>query len=120
MSPRMTGWQVFELHRNKLLVTNVLQEPFGWNFAALLLFQRLPVHPAADGRKLQALIADVAIERHLVAAGAAFALAADEIGEIGLVAALPPIGEFGRVAAEAGLQILLGYPLHLLHGAADE
>src|SRR4051794_16903600 len=79
---------------NYRLIANILQEPLGGNFAALLLFHRLLIDPTADRRELQALIADVAVERDLVAGGAALAFAGHEIGEIGLVAALAAIHEF--------------------------
>src|SRR5437762_741899 len=89
------------------LVANVLQEPVGRDLAAFLLLHRLFVDPTADRGELQALVADIAIERHLVAAGASLGLARDEIGEVRLVAALAAIHEFRIVAAEARLRVLL-------------
>src|SRR5215470_18951317 len=103
----------------RALVANILQEPFGRNLPPLLLLHGLLVHPPADRGELQALIADIAIERHLVAAGAPLALAGDEIGEIWLVAAPAAIHELRTVAAEAGLRIFRREPLHLLDRAAD-
>src|SRR5687768_12155414 len=101
------------------LVPNILQEPLGRNHAADLALDRLLVDEAADRGELQALVADVAIERHLVARGAALGLARNEVGEIGLVAPLAAIHEFGVVATETGLRVLLRNALHLLDGAAD-
>src|SRR5437588_5765686 len=102
------------------LIPNVLQKPFGRNLAALLLPHRLPIDETADRRKLQALVADIAVERHLVRARAAFAFAGDEIDEVGFVAALPAIHELRRVAAKARLRVFRRDARHLLRRASYE
>src|SRR3954451_4055608 len=102
-------------HQNHAaLIPNVLQEPLGWNLPPLLLLHGLLIHPAADRRKLQALIADIAIEGHLIAAGAPLALAGDEIGELGLVSAPAAVREFRAVPAKSQVWIFRRQPLHLL------
>src|SRR5882672_3322311 len=106
-SPAMTT-------RAHFSIPDVLQEPLGRNFPALLLLHGLLENPAADRGELQALVADIAIERDLVAAGAPGAFAGDEVGEIRLVAALAAVSKFGAVAAEAGLLIFGRDAGHLL------
>src|SRR5258708_29992583 len=101
-------------------ITNVLQEPLGWDFAACACLHRLSIHPTTDRGKLQSLIADVTIERDLFAAGATSAFAGYEISKIRLVAALAAVHEIRAVAAETRLRVLLLDALHLLDGAAHE
>src|SRR5262245_45174867 len=102
------------------LIPNVLQEPVGRNLAALLLLHGLLIDEAADRGELQALVADVAIERDLVAVRSSLALAGDKVGEVGLVAAATAIGELGAVATEGKVRIFRRQTLHFLGGAADE
>src|SRR5258708_13247325 len=51
-------------------ITNVLQEPLGWDFAACACLHRLSIHPTTDRGKLQSLIAHVTIEPDLFPPGA--------------------------------------------------
>src|SRR5215831_11855084 len=86
-------------------IPDVLQEPLRRNLPAHLALHRLLENPAADGGELQALVADVAVERDLVARRAAGALARHQVGEIRLVAAAAAVAELGAVAAHAGLRV---------------
>src|SRR5882757_5488461 len=82
-------------------IPNILQEPVGRDLASLLLLHGLLVDKAADRGELQSLIANIAIERHLVATGAPLAFARYEVGKIRSVATLAAIHEFRRIAAKA-------------------
>src|SRR5262249_24154716 len=117
---RMKERDVRNSHPERSLIPNILQEPFGRDHPALVLFDGLLVDPSADRGELQTLVADVAIERDLVTAYPALAPAGDEIAEGALVAALAAIHELRAIAAEAGLRVLRRDALHLLGGAADE
>src|SRR3954453_19593107 len=79
------------LQHLRFSIPNILQEPLGRDLPPLPLFHSLLVHPAADRGELQTLIADVAIEGHLIAAGPPLAFAGDEIRKVRLVATLAAI-----------------------------
>src|SRR5262249_45219870 len=94
---RMKERDVRNSHPERSLIPNILQEPFGRDHPALVLFDGLLVDPSADRGELQTLVADVAIERDLVTAYPALAPAGDEIAEVGLVAALAAIHELRAI-----------------------
>src|SRR4051812_41641703 len=81
-------------------VADILEEPVRRDLPPEPPPDRLAINPAADGRELQALVADVSVKRDLVAARAARAFAGDEVGKLRLVPALSAVVEFRRVAAE--------------------
>src|SRR5262249_45715091 len=100
-------------------IPDILQEPLRRNLAPHPALRRLLVDPAADGGELQALVAHVAVEGHLIARGAAGAFARNEIGEIRLLAAAAAVAGVRAVAAHARLRVLRRDTLHLFDRAAD-
>src|SRR5271165_5833855 len=90
------------------LIPDVLQEPLGRKLPPDAGGFRFAIDEAADGRELQALVAEVVVESDLRIVRPPRHLAGDEIAVVRVI------------AAEPALRGLCRQPLHLLRRAGDE
>src|SRR6266849_6629999 len=78
------------------LVSNVLQEPLGGNFPPETSRFGFSVHQAADRGELQALVAEVVVERDLLFACSSRHFAGDEVAIVGIIAPETAFHGLGR------------------------